>query len=54
VSMDKTSVEPGETLRLRVTASAKDLKFARSKPRILMITNDPEKPKVTIDVNVKN
>ena len=54
VSMDKTSVEPGETLRLRVTASAKDLKYARSKPRILMITNDPEKPKVTIDVNVKN
>ena len=30
-----------------------DLQKVRTQPRILMITNDPQKPKVTITINAK-
>jgi len=36
-----------------VTAYADGLRKARSKPRVLMITNDPENAKVVINVNVE-
>lgn len=52
VSLNKTQIEPGASARLKVVATAKDLKTARSKPRILMITNDPENTKVVININV--
>jgi hypothetical protein len=51
VSLDKTKIEPGDKAQLRVTAKAAELKKARSKPRILMITNDPENTKVVININ---
>lgn len=53
VSLNKTRIEPGETAKLKVTAFAKRLRTARSKPRILMITNDPNQTKVVINVNVE-
>jgi len=53
VRLNKSKLRPGETAKLKVTAYKKHLKTARSKPRVLMITNDPEKPKVVIHVNVK-
>ncbi len=53
VSLGSRQLKPGESTKLKVTAVAKDLKTARSKPRILMITNDPENTKVTININVK-
>ncbi len=53
VSLGKRELKPGESTKLKVTAVAKDLRTARSKPRILMITNDPENTKVTININVK-
>ena len=53
VSLNRQSLEPGETARLKVTADSKLLKTARSKPRILMITNDPDMPKVIINVTLK-
>lgn len=53
ISINKSKLEPGKTAKLKVTAVAEQLKSARSKPRILMITNDPENPKVIIDINVK-
>lgn len=53
VKLNKTRLAPGETAKLKITAYKKMLKSARSKPRVLMITNDPSKPKVTIRVNVK-
>ena len=34
-------------------ADCDELQKARQTPRILMITNDPEQAKVTIDINVK-
>lgn len=54
VSLGESKIKPGETEKLKVTAVAADLKKARAKrPRILMITNDPEHPKVTVKIQVK-
>ena len=51
VSLSDTKIKPGETARLKVTALASEMKKSRSrKPRILMITNDPSMPKVTVTV----
>jgi len=53
VRLNKTRLRPGDTAKLKVTAYKKQLKTARSRPRVLMITNDPDRPKVVIDINVR-
>lgn len=53
VSLNKTHLQPGETAKIKVTATAAELKKARSAPRILMITNDPAHSKVTIHIITK-
>lgn len=53
VRLNKTKLAPGESAKLRVTAYRKLLKNVRSKPRVLMITNDPDNPKVTVNIIVK-
>ena len=53
VTLSKRELKPGETAKLKITGIAKELKRARTKPRVLMITNDPDKPKVVISVNIK-
>lgn len=51
VSLNKQNIEPGQKARLKVTAIASLLKKARSKPRILLITNDPADAKVMIPLH---
>ena len=53
VSLSDKKIEPGETAKLKVTAIASHLKKARSKPRILIITNDPDNAKVVITIHVE-
>jgi len=53
VTLGKQSLEPDETTTLKITGYADDLRKLRSKPRILMITNDPDHAKVVININVK-
>lgn len=54
VSLSDSKIKPGETAKLKVTANAAELKKSRSKkPRILMITNDPDNAKVVIKVAIK-
>ena len=53
VSLGKKRLSPGEQTKLKITALRDDLKKVRTRPRILMITNDPSKPKVTITINAK-
>lgn len=53
VRLNKSKLDPGESAKLKITAYKKQLKSARSRPRVLMITNDPTKPKVVIHVKVK-
>ena len=52
VSLSRARIEPDESAELKISVDAKQLKSARSKPRVLMITNDPAHPKVTIWVNI--
>jgi len=51
VTLDKTSLEPNETAMMKITGYAADLQKVRTKPRILMITNDPDHTKVIININ---
>jgi len=53
VTLGKQSLESGETTTLKITGYADDLLKLRTKPRILMITNDPDHAKVVININVK-
>jgi hypothetical protein len=53
LSLGKSTLQPGESSKLKITAERYELKKARTKPRILMITNDPDKSKVVININIK-
>lgn len=50
ISLDKSRIKPGDYAKLKITAIAADLQKVRTRPRILMITNDPQKPKVIIEL----
>lgn len=52
VSLSSTRLKPGESARLRITAEKRMLR-QKTRPRVLMITNDPRMPKVTVDVKLK-
>lgn len=55
VQLNKSKLQPGETAKMKVVAVAAELKKSRNQnPRVLMITNDPEKSKVLIRVLIKN
>ena len=53
VSLGKSSLQPGESTKLKITVQRDEIKKARTQPRILMITNDPDKSKVVITINAK-
>ena len=50
VKLDKRLLQPGETAHLKVTADLAQLRKSRTRPRVLMITNDPQHAKVVIRV----
>ena len=55
VNLKKSKILPGETVKMKVTAVAADLKKSRVRhPRILMITNDPDHAKVVVKINVQS
>lgn len=53
ISLGRRELAPGESTKLKITAHRDALKKVRTQPRVLMITNDPEKPKVTITIHAK-
>ena len=54
VTLDKRELQPRESTKLKIAMSDRSqLLKARQKPRVLMITNDPDHAKVVIKVNVK-
>lgn len=54
VQLKKSKIEPGETVKMKVTVVKPDLKKSRAKnPRVLMITNDPDNAKVVVKIHVK-
>ena len=53
VTLGKQQIEPGQSTTLKIVGYAEELQKVKSRPRILMITNDPDHPKVTISIKVK-
>ena len=53
ISLGKSTLQAGESTKLKIMAQRDRLLKARTKPRILMITNDPDKSKVVITINAK-
>lgn len=51
INMSKSKLLPGTSAKMTVTGIASILKKQKAKPRILMITNDPNNQKVVIEVN---
>ena len=50
VSLPKPEVAPGETIEMKVTLIAKYLPLSKAKPRVLIIPDDPDHLKETIDI----
>ena len=54
VTLGKQELESGLSTTLKVTGYADELQKLRTKPRILMITNDPDHAKVVVNIKVSN
>lgn len=52
VKLKKRMLKPGASTKMKITAYGKYLKRVKGIPRVLMITNDPNSPKIIIKVNV--
>lgn len=50
VKLSKHILKPGETTKMKITVLAKNIGRTKGTPRILMITNDPNHPIVTVKV----
>lgn len=50
VTLGKTELAPGQKTTLKITADKELMAKARTTPRVLMITNDPNKAKVVIKI----
>ena len=53
VTLGKQRIEPGQNTTLRIIGYAQELAKVKSRPRILMITNDPDHPKIVINIKLK-
>jgi len=53
LTLSRTKLEPTQSATMKITGIADDLQKVRTKPRILMITNDPDHAKVIINIKVK-
>ena len=53
LTLNKKELKPGEQAKMKVVGDCDYLRKSRTKPRILMITNDPDQSKVVININVK-
>lgn len=52
VSIGKRSLKPGQSDKIKITVNANSDYF-KGRRRVLLITNDPEQPKIVIDLIVK-
>jgi len=50
--LKKRVLKPGASTKLKITAFGQNLKKVKGTPRVLMITNDPNNPKIIIKVKV--
>ncbi len=50
VTLDSRDIEPGQSTMLHVTGFKEELAQVKGRPRILMITNDPDHAKIVINI----
>lgn len=50
VSIPKTDIYPGESVKMTITVQAKYLELSKAQPRVLFITNDPNHPKEVLSI----
>ena len=53
ITLGQRELQPGQQTKLKITADREQLLKSKTKPRVLMITNDPDHAKVIININVK-
>ena len=53
VTLSKSTIAPGQTASLKITGYDEELRKLRTRPRILMITNDPDHAKVVVNIKLK-
>ena len=53
VKLDKREIQPGETAKLTIIVNRNQIMQSRTKPRVLLITNDPKRSKVVININIE-
>lgn len=53
LSLGKSRLQPGESTKLKISIDTRVARNAHPRPRVLMITNDPARPKITVKVGVK-
>ena len=53
VSLGNRTLQPGKSTKLKITALAQYLKSARNRPRVLLISDDPEHAKEIINIEVE-
>ena len=51
VALAKTELQPGEEVAMKVTVDARFLGMSKTEPRVLIITNDPKRPKEVVNVH---
>lgn len=52
VSLSNRIIQPGQQVKLKVSINRKFEKLSKSRPRVLLICDDPQRPKVTINVKL--
>lgn len=52
VHLKKRVLKPGASTKLKITAYGQYIGKLKRNPRVMMITNDPKRPKIVIDVKV--
>ena len=50
VTLDQREIQPGQIAKIKIVGIASELAKVRNRPRILMITNDPDHAKVVINI----
>ena len=50
VKLKKRTLKPGESTKMKVTVLAENLPRVKGTPRVLMITIEPDQPKLTVRV----
>ena len=53
VTLSKREIAPGQSTHLKITGYDEELRKLRMRPRILMITNDPDHSKVVVNIKLK-